>query len=74
MNKALLRSIMVLNGDTYQTLSEDMKMEKATFSRKINSSASFTKKEMQFIREKYNLTADQFIEMFFTDTEKKDIE
>ena len=49
-------------------------MEKATFSRKINNSASFTKKEMQFIREKYNLTADQFIEMFFTDTEKKDIE
>lgn len=73
MNKALLRSIMVLNGDTYQTLSAEMKMEKATFSRKINNQASFSKAEMQFIREKYNLTADQFIEMFFTDTEKQGI-
>ena len=66
MNKALLRSIMVLNGDTYQTLSEDMKIEKATFSRKINSKANFSKEEMQFIREKYNLSDSQFIEMFFT--------
>ena len=66
MNKALLRSIMVLNGDTYQTLSAEMKMEKATFSRKINNQASFSKAEMQFIREKYNLNAKEFVEMFFT--------
>lgn len=66
MNKAMLRSKMVLNSDTYQTLADEMKMDKATFSNKINNKANFSKSEMQYIKEKYNLTAKEFVEMFFT--------
>lgn len=66
MNKAMLRSKMILNGDTYQTLSDEMGMDKATFSNKINNKANFSKAEMQFIKDKYNLNAKEFVEMFFT--------
>lgn len=66
MNKAMLRSKMILNSDTYQTLADEMKMDKATFSNKINNKANFSKAEMQFIKDKYNLNAKEFVEMFFT--------
>ena len=66
MNKAMLRSKMILNGDTYQTLADEMKINTATFSNKINDKANFSKLEMQYIKEKYNLAAKDFVEMFFT--------
>lgn len=66
MNKVMLRSKMVLNGDTYKSLADGMKINTATFSNKINNKANFSKLEMQYIKEKYNLTAEDFVEMFFT--------
>ena len=70
MNKALLRSIMVLNGDTYQTfVGRDGKWKKQHSVERLTRRVF--KAEMQFIREKYNLTADQFIEMFFTDRKER---
>ena len=67
MNKNKLESVMKLNGDTGKTLSMYLGIARSTFSAKLNETngAEFTQGEISAIREKYNLTADEVVGIFF---------
>ena len=65
VNKNLLKSKMVLNNDSNKTLASKLNITEGSMSNKINSKNKFTPEEMNFIREDYNLTDVEFIDMFF---------
>lgn len=69
MNSKLLRSIMILNGDTNQTLAKALGIHPVTMSAKLNSTngAEFTQGEMSIIRQRYQLEDSQFVAIFFDD-------
>ena len=68
MNKALLRSAMVKNGDTQKTLADAMGVSLSRLNAKINSdNAEFKQTEILFIKQRYNLTAAEVNEIFFAD-------
>ena len=56
---------MILNNDSNKTLASKLKITEGSMSNKINSKNKFTPEEMNFIREDYNLTDVEFIDMFF---------
>lgn len=68
MDKRLLMSVMTRNGDTQETLASAMGISLSRFNAKINErdGAAFNQSEMQFIIERYNLTADEAMQIFFT--------
>lgn len=67
MNKNLLRSVMVLHNDTNITLAEYLGISDSTLSLKINETngAEFTQGEIKKIIQRYNLTAEQTLQIFF---------
>ena len=66
MNKNLLRSVMVLHGDTNKDLAEYLGITKQSVSAKINeTNAEFKQGEIAKIRDRYNLSADQVEAIFF---------
>ena len=68
MNKELLRSIMVLHGDTNKVLADYLGITEQSLSNKINENGTeFKLSEMRKIRTLYNLTNDQVDRIFFAD-------
>jgi hypothetical protein len=68
MNKDLLRSVMVLHGDTNKTLAAFLGISEQSVSNKINENGTeFKKGEILKIKERYNLTSDQVDLIFFTE-------
>lgn len=68
MNKDLLRSVMVLHGDTNKTLASFLGISEQSVSNKINENGTeFKKGEISKIKERYNLTCDQVDLIFFAD-------
>ena len=69
MNKKLLRSLMVLNDDTNNSLAEALGITPQSLSAKTNETngAEFTQSEMNAIRNRYSLDNDQFVAVFFGD-------
>ncbi len=66
MNKALLRSIMVLFGDTNKTLGEYLGISERSISSKINENdTEFKQCEISAIIKRYNLTPEQVKDIFF---------
>lgn len=66
MNKARLRSVMVLNGDTNKSMAEYLGISEKSFSDKINETGTeFRQSEIRAIREKYALSDEDVIEIFF---------
>lgn len=67
MNKRKLESVMRLHGDTGTSLSKFLKIARTTFSAKINETrgAEFTQGEIARIREKYSLSPEDVIDIFF---------
>lgn len=66
MNTNKLRAKMALYGDTGNTLSEAINLSAQRFSAKLNdNNAEFTQGEIQAIKDRYNLTADEVDEIFF---------
>lgn len=67
MNKLKLESVMKLHGDTGTSLAKYIGMARPTFSAKINETngAEFTQGEIAKIKDKYDLTPDEIIEIFF---------
>ena len=66
LDKRRLESQMRLNGDNGNTLSSYLGISRSTFSAKLNEhGAEFTKKEIQAIKTKYNLSAEQLEDIFF---------
>lgn len=68
MNKKLLKSVMVKNGDTYQSLSKYLGITESALSNKINNKVSigFTQPEIYKIKAKYNLTSNELESIFFS--------
>lgn len=66
MNKALLRSIMVLNGDTNKSLAAFLNISERSVNDKINSNGTeFRQSEITAIKDRYNLPPEQIIAIFF---------
>lgn len=67
MNKGLLKSFMVLNGDTNKDLAAFLDISEQSISNKINENGTeFKQKEIALIRQRYNLTAEQVEQIFFS--------
>ena len=68
MRKEVLRSIMVLNGDTNKDLAGYLGITEQSLSNKINENGTeFKQGEIARIKEKYNLTSEQVDSIFFAD-------
>lgn len=66
MNKDLLRSIMVLNGDTNKDLAGYLEITEQSVSNKINENGTeFKQGEIARIKLRYNLTCEQVDLIFF---------
>jgi hypothetical protein len=70
MNKNMLISKMKLFGDTQQKLADALGLSLARTNAKINGTdgAEFTMGEMQIIKNRYRLTADEVDQIFFKNT------
>lgn len=67
MNSALLKSIMVLNGDTIKDLAEYLGKTPNSVSDKINEKGTeFKQGEIAMIKERYCLSAGQVEAIFFS--------
>jgi hypothetical protein len=68
MNGKLLRSIMVLNGDTNATLAEYLGISEQSVSNKINENGTeFKQGEIAMIKARDNLDSDMVDRIFFAD-------
>lgn len=66
MNKSLLRSVMVLFGDTNKTLAEHLGISEKSVNDKINENGTeFKQNEIATIRKLYQLSDEQVINIFF---------
>lgn len=67
MNKPLFLSVMVKNQDTQGTLAKAMGLSLSRLNAKINErgGAAFTQSEIAFIIQRYSLTNDEAMEIFF---------
>lgn len=68
MNKALLSSVMTKNGDTQKALAEAIGLSLSRFNAKINGrgGAAFTLNEADVIIDRYGLTCNEAMNIFFT--------
>lgn len=67
MNKDLLRSVMVLHGDTNRSLAAFLGISEQSVSNKINENGTeFRQGEIAQIKARYNLTSEQVDLIFFT--------
>ena len=67
MNKALLRSVMVLHGDTNKTLAEYLGISEKSVNDKINEKGTeFKQGEIAAIKKRYSLADEQVGEIFFS--------
>ncbi len=68
MNKLRLESVMRIHGDTGTSLAVYLGIARTTFSAKINETngAEFTQGEISAIKEKYKLTPEDIVNIFFT--------
>ena len=68
LNKNMLKSVMVLHGDTQETLAEYLGISAPTLSLKMNETngAEFTQGEIKKIILRYDLTAEQTMKIFFS--------
>lgn len=66
MNSSMLRSVMVLHGDTNKALAEALGITSQSLSDKINERGTeFKQGEIAKIRDRYDLSADQVEQIFF---------
>lgn len=68
MNGKLLRSIMVLHGDTNASLAEFLGITEQSVSNKINENGTeFRQREITKIKARYGLDSDMVDRIFFAD-------
>jgi len=65
MNANKLRAVMILNNDKGGDLAKALGISHPTFSAKLNGKGQFTQGEIQTIKERYSLTAEQIDDIFF---------
>ena len=69
LNINALRSKMALFGDTVQSLAKHLGIARQSLSAKIKgqNGAEFNQGEIDSIKRKYNLSASEVVDIFFTD-------
>lgn len=66
MNKEMLKSIMVLHGDTNKDLADVLLLSEQSVTNKINENGTqFKQGEISIIQKRYNLTPEQLTDIFF---------
>lgn len=68
MNSQLLKAMMVSHGDTQSSLASAMGVSLSRLNAKINETngSEFRQNEISFIAQRYALTGDQVIDIFFS--------
>lgn len=67
MNRNMLKSIMALHDDTIRDLADYLGITPNSVSNKINENGTeFRQGEIAMIKERYNLSADQVDDIFFS--------
>ncbi len=66
MNTRLLKSKMVLFGDTNNSMGEALNITPQAYSLKLNGENEFKQEEMKVIQERYNLTPEEVVDIFLT--------
>ena len=67
MANYLLKMHMDKYGDRQKDLANVLGLSETYTSRKINGHVEFTRREMDTIRERYNMTNDEFVSCFFSE-------
>lgn len=68
MNKKLFRALMLLRGDTNQTLADFLGISEQSLSNKINEKGTeFKRGEILKIKDRYQLDGDMVDRIFFAD-------
>ena len=65
VNSKLLRSKMVLFGDTNESLADALNISRQSLSAKINNKSDFWQSEIKFIITRYELTPEEIEQIFF---------
>ena len=71
MNTAMLKAVMIQNGDTQAILAQALGMAQSALNARINGKIDFRKSEIQFIRNRYHLTSEMTDLIFFTEEVSK---
>ena len=61
-----LKAEMKRNNDTYEKLAEALKLQVSGVSERVNGKVEFRRSEINTIRERYRLSAEDTIRIFFT--------
>ena len=69
MQSKRFKSQMVLNGDTYQTLSESLGITRQTLAEKIEGSSEFKQTEIDKLISRWNLNPHEVVQIFFDSQE-----
>lgn len=64
-NSAKLKGLIVSRDETQAQLAEVLNINPTTLNQKINNRARFFSDEMTAIKKHYNLTAEEFCDIFF---------
>ena len=67
MNSNLLKAMIVKNGDTQEKLAEAMGLPTSALNMRINGKIEFRRNEINFIKQRYNLTNDEIDSIFFAE-------
>ena len=67
MNKPLMKSILARNNDTQNSLAELLGLPQSAVSNRINGKVDFKLSEITRIRDRYKLTAEETVDVFFTE-------
>lgn len=65
MNSNMLKSVIVKNGDTQERLAEAMGLQTSALNQRINGKIEFRRNEINFIKNRYQLSADEVDVIFF---------
>ena len=65
MNSNELKAEMKRNNDTYEKLAEALDLQVSGVSERINGKVEFRRSEINIIRERYNLSPEDTIRIFF---------
>lgn len=64
-NSAKLKGLIVSRDETQAQLAEVLNINPTTLNQKINNRARFFSDEMVIIKQHYNLSAEEFCDIFF---------
>ena len=67
MNKPLMKSILARNNDTQNSLAELLGLPQSAVSNRMNGKVDFKLSEITRIRNRYKLTAEETVDVFFTE-------